>query len=154
MPKDKLPSMAEIIDEIGQKNETKGVAAVKKYMKMANDDAQQKDLLIKSDLRQKSKGPKKTYYKALLSILEDEIKDLDLPDGFKAWGEMTTKGIVFRMEHKKNGKKYHGAFKPCLNARIDYGAVIELLGRAIDTSVSAEDNIARTLKKMGVILPA
>lgn len=150
-----LPPMSKIIKDMGQKDEAKGVAAVAKYMGLIRKNEAKEEIAIKKKLDRLSRGgDKKKYFEALFEILQLEIKDLDLPKNFLCWGEMNPQGIIIRLRYIDTNKNYHCAFKPKMDAKVDYGAIIELLGRAIDTAIKAQDDKYRNLTKAGIVLPA
>lgn len=153
MPKKNTPTLEEMIEEIGQSDETKGIASVNKFMKMFEKQQWEMDQFKKGRLEKVARYTKEEYYKALYDLLVSEIPDLDLPDGFGAWGEVTRKGLVLRLADAATGKTYHGAFKPSGTPKKDYGAIVELLGRAIDTAININDVAFNRARAKGLILP-
>ena len=112
--KKEMHKAEEILDEIGQDNEKKGIAATQKAYK----DYQDENFRIKSDrifwLNTKAKfaGKKIDYYRNVDVILRYELSFLELPVNYTVKSQVTEDGIRLIMRDRW-GSIHAGAFKPC-----------------------------------------
>lgn len=105
----------EKLDEIGQKDEKKGIAATQKaYREYQNEEFEKKQDRI-SWLNQKSKWSKERwidYYPHVHTLVKYELSYLQVPPGYSVVSEVTLQGIKF-IFRDRFGDIHIGGFTPC-----------------------------------------
>lgn len=105
----------EKLDEIGQKNEKKGIAATQKaYREYQSEEFEKKQDRI-DWLNQKSKWSKERwidYYPHVNTLVKYELAYLKVPPGYTLTSEVTLKGIKFILKDRF-GDVHVGGFTPC-----------------------------------------
>lgn len=137
------------LDEMGQKDEKKGIAATQKAYKEYQEDEFRK----KSDriewLTQKAKWSKERwidYYPHVNTLVKYELSFLKVPPGYSVTSEVTLKGIKFVVKDRF-GQIHIGGFTPCGAGMFDE--------QACRTSVNKIDDMIRHLEahpKNGIYL--
>ena len=146
--------MAEVnrkIDDMGQVDESKGIAATKKYIAEFNKENAKNDQKRIKFLGTLSKNKKK-YFNQISGLLNDEIEDMDLAKKYIAWSEFDEKGVILRLVGPKG--KFHRAFKPAMKPAVDFEAVVGLLIQLQDQIDLELYEKARSLERMGFVLPS
>ncbi len=136
------------LDEIGQPDEKKGIAATKKAYK----EYQEENFRIKSDrinwLNSKTKnGQEKNYYHHVNSIVKYELSFLELPQNYTVKSEVTPEGIKLVLKDRW-GSFHLGGFRPSGLGLYDE--------QACRTSVNKIDDLITKLENhpsSGVYLP-
>src|SRR3990167_4759565 len=130
-----------MLDEIGQSNEKKGIAATQKAYK----DYQDENFRIKSDrifwLNTKAKFAKKKidYYRHVDTILQYELSFLELPINYAVKSQVTDDGIKLIL--KDRWENIHiGAFKPCGLGMYDEQACRTSVNKLDDAITKLEQN--------------
>jgi len=148
-----LPSQEEILESVGHESEKKGIKYVKEFMALFEKKEWEENQIKRDHLSKKSRFSKKNYYRAIVELINSEVADLDLPTNYMVWGELTKQGVIVTLKDRFN-KTYSGAFTPCGTPKVDFYAVTDLLGRALDTADRIEDDHLKNIKDLGIILPA
>jgi hypothetical protein len=151
--KEKLVEANDILDAIGQESEKKGISETKYFMDQWDRRQWHENQLKKDRLDSSRKFRKMEYYRILAAMLQEEIADLDIPNGYMAWSEFTQSGVVVRLRDRW-GKKYYRAFKPDGTPEIDFNAVVGLLTDVQNSVDKLEYDARENLKQSGFILPS
>ena len=112
--KKEMRKAEDVLDEIGQPNESRGIRATQKAYK----EYQEESFRIKSDriewLNNKAKfcKDKLSYYRGVDTIVRYEMSFLELPLGYKVISEVSPLGIKLVLTDRFGGI-HVGGFKPC-----------------------------------------
>lgn len=122
----KLQEQLEVLDNIGQESEKKGIKATQEFHK--NEEIEQKkkynDTLNKLDL---SKGSE--YRKRVLEEAKLQLKDQDIPKGCRFQFGLTKKGLVLYIWYK--GKWYANGTLISQSPLFDAQAIVRLIDKGL-----------------------
>lgn len=150
--KEQILDINKKIEEMGQEDEAKGISAAKKFIAEYNEETRAKDEIKIEKLDKLSKKSGDKYFNQLSGLLNDEVQDMKLAERYVAWSEYTSEGIILRLKGPKGN--FYRAFKPSMEARIDFEAVVGLLIQLQDQIDLELYEKAESLKDMGFVLPS
>ena len=140
----------EVLDAIGMKNEHEGIKWTKFFMDKWNRKEWEKNQLTEDNMR-KQRQTKKKYYKFIVAILNEGFSEMDMPSGnWRIGAYATDKGVVVQLKNVF-GRVFQRAIKPCGTPKIDFNAMMQLMGSAEDTMYNIETKGEVDLKTKGGI---
>lgn len=159
----KTDSSADVVEKLeamGHETESEGIKWTKYFMDQFDKDQWDKDQIKLDKLDHARRFTKRNYFHLLASMLNEELKDMDIPDGYMFAAYSTAKGVVTELIDK-SGQRYRRAFTPCGTPKIDHHCIVLNLIQAQDTVDLLEEEIYRKqhtvdgLKKTesGIIIP-
>ena len=152
MTKKKVNEAAEILEAIGQENESKGIEATQHFMKLWDDKNALEDHKKVTLLGKKRNYTKVDYYRIIAGMINEGLAELDVEPGFVAKAAFTKEGVVVKVTDPE-GYVYARAFKPNGDPETDYNCVVGLLSQVLDTSDEYYVKKQKALKEAGIIIP-
>lgn len=151
--KKKMAEASEILDAIGHENEKEGIKWTQRFMSQWDKKQWEKQQIKRGELDKKRRFSRMGYHELVAGMLQEELKDLDVPPGYRTWTEFSGEGVIVRMVDSK-GKKYNRAFRPDGTPEVDFRAVVGLLTDVQNSVDILEQERAENLKTMGIVLPS
>lgn len=151
---EKSKKSLQILEDIGQEDESAGIEATKFYMEEWAKKEENKQINTVEALK-KVVGRPQRYKIMLAEILDRGAKELDYPMFYSLYANPSDEGIVLYMKDSTSiGRKpYTCAFRPTHSPKKDLTAIIYLLSKAQNTIDLLEYEKGQPLKsKSGIIL--
>jgi hypothetical protein len=155
LPKSKEKKMAqasEILDAIGQENESEGIKWTQYFMNEFDKKQWEQNQLKQDRLEKVRRFNKAEYYRVLTGMFNEEVKDMDIPTGYLVIAQYTKEGIVVNMMDRWK-KKWRRAFTPDGTPKVDFNAIVGLLTDVQNTIDILERQATERLKEFGLVLP-
>jgi hypothetical protein len=148
-----LSRAMEMLDAMGQENESEGIAWTKKFMDEFDQRQWEENQLKQDKLARSTKYTRMEYYRIVCGMINEELKDMDIPRGYVAMSHFTENGVIVDLADRW-GKRWRRAFKPDGTPKIDFNAVVGLLTDIQNTIDGLEYNAQANLKDLGLVLPS
>lgn len=143
--------IGEVLDAIGHENEKEGIKWTQYFMDIWDKKELENQHRKKHKLKKSLGFTKREYYRIISNMIDEELRELDIPPGYVAWSSFDEKGVVLRLT-TYNGEKYNRAFKPDGSPSTDFNVVVGLLIDTQDTIDRCENKRRENLNKMGLII--
>jgi hypothetical protein len=135
----------ELIDEMGQENESKALSSVKKYVEQLEHE-QREQFYKDFDNLKKASNNKQIYQRYLLVILRRNVLEESIPPRYSLFAESTDEGIVLGI----NKTDYVGAFSVSGIPEYDIRACKTLAVKLGNTIATLENSFTKT--ESGILL--
>jgi hypothetical protein len=149
----KIAEANDILDAIGQESEKAGISETKRFMDLYDQKQWHENQLKKAALKSSSRYSKMEYYRRISAMLQEELTEIEFPNGYIAWSEYTEGGVIMRLKDRWGGK-WLRAFKPDGTPEVDFNAVVGLLVDTQDTIDKLEAKARKSMEASGFILPS
>lgn len=148
----KIDEAAEVLDTIGQENEKEGIKWTQYFMNIWDQHELDRKLKKKDRLKKATIYKKMEYHRIIAGMIQEEAKQLDIPDRFMVWSEFTQDGVIVRLV-SPSGDKFNRAFRPTGEPGIDLNAVFGILVDVQTTIDDLEEKRFSKLRESGLIIP-